>query len=103
MKNVRVRLQAPPIYCLQFAQLFRLRFVRVDRECFVNKEVPNFLAALPCIKRFILRVAYSTELLVRHRGLCAVGLTDEMNHAFTLIYSLSQKGAQISAFSPDNV
>jgi hypothetical protein len=85
MENVGVGLQATTIARLQFAQFLRLRLVRIDGKGFVNKEAPNFFAALSCVKPFVLRVADAAKLLVRCRRLRAVKLTHELDDALALV------------------
>src|SRR5438876_11705375 len=103
MENVSVALQATTISGLQFAQFLGLRFVRVDWEAVIDEEIPDFLAALPRIKRFILRIAYAAELLVGRWRLRAVILTNELNDAFTLINLLPEQFSQIAAFCTEYI
>jgi hypothetical protein len=103
MEKVRVRLQPLAIRGLERAQFLRLTLAFIDREIFVDKEVPDFLAALPGVKRLVLRVADAAELVVGLGRLGAVAITDNLEDPFALIDLLPQHRAQIAGFGPENI
>jgi len=70
---------------------------------FVDEEIPNFLAALPCVKRFVLSITHATKLLVGRRRFRAVALTDQLDNALALIDLLTQQSAEIAAFGSKDV
>ena len=90
MENVGVGLETSAIRSLQFAKLVRLRVMRIDRKAFINEEVPNFLASLPGVKRFVLRVRDVAKFLVRSWRLGAITLPDQLHYTFALINLLAQ-------------
>ncbi|MDP9186921.1 MAG: hypothetical protein M3O72_06150 [Verrucomicrobiota bacterium] len=103
MKYVGVGLETAPISCLQLAQFLRLWFMCVNREALVDEKIPDFFSALPRVERFVLRVAYSAELLVRGWRFRAITLTDKLNDAFTLIDLLAKNLSQIATFGSENI
>ena len=87
---MRIGLDPTTVSGLKIAQLLGLGVMSVNREGFINEKVPNFLATIPGIQCFILRIADATELLIGLRWLSAVTLTDELNDTFALINLLAQ-------------
>ena len=102
MEKVNIPLHAPAIGCLEFAELFRLRFVFVDCERFVDEQVPDLFAALPRIERLVLRVTHPAKRSVDSWRLRSVTLADELDQSAALIDFLAQNFAQIAAFQPEN-
>src|SRR5260370_40421947 len=102
MENVSVGLQAPTISCLELTQ-FRRLVTGVRREMFVDEEIPNFLAALPCVESFVLGITHPAEFFVGSRRLRPVALTDQLDNALALINLLTQQSAKIAAFGSKDV
>src|SRR5262249_15231162 len=102
MVNVRVRLQATPICCLELAEFFGLRLTRVSGKIFINEEIPDFFPALASIQCLKLCVAKSSELFVGCWRFSTVALTHQLKNTFTVIDLLAQNFAQITALSPKN-
>ena len=103
MKNVDVGLQALSISCLQFPQFRRLWFVRINREALIDEQIPDFFPTLASVKRFVLRVAHPTKLLVRCRRARAVTLTHQLHNTFALIDFFPQHGTKIAGLGSKNV
>src|SRR5436190_11503969 len=99
MEKVSVGLQPAPISCLQLAQFLRLVPARINRKFFVDEEVPDFFAALACIKRLVLGVADPAKLWVDSGRLGAVAIADNLEDPFALIDLLTQHRAQVAGFS----
>src|SRR5687768_2376227 len=98
MKEVRVRLQPSAIGGLKLAQFFGLALAFIDREIFVDEEVPDFLAALPGVERFVLRVTDAAELRIGLGRFGAIAIADNLEDAFALIDLLPQHRAEIACF-----
>src|SRR6202008_4551567 len=75
----------------------------VDRESFVDEKVPDFLAAFPRVKSFVLSVADAPELGVRLGRLGARAFSDDRKHPFTLVNLLPQHAAQIAGLGAEYV
>ena len=93
-----VGLETPPICRLQFTKFIGLGLMRVDREAFINEEIPDFLSSFAGVKRLVLRVTDAAEFLIGGWRLSAVTLSDELDYSFALINLLTKQSAEISAF-----
>src|SRR5260370_16357908 len=102
MENVSVGLQAPTISCLELTQ-FRRLVTGVRRKMFVDKEIPNFLAALPCVESFVLGITHPAEFFVGSRSLRPVPLTAQLDNALAFINPLTQQPPHIAPFGSKNV
>ena len=60
-------------------------FADIDGKFFIDEEVPDFLAALARIKRFVLRVADAAKLRIGRGRLGAIAIADDLEDAFGLI------------------
>jgi len=103
MEQVRVGLQSPPINGLKLSQLFRLAFAFIDRKFFVDEKVPDFLAPLAGVKRFVLSVADPAEFGIGFGWLSAVAIADDLQHALALIDLLAQHRTEVASFGAENV
>src|SRR5438045_2528104 len=100
---MRLRLQATAISSLQLAQFMRLDFASVGRKALVDKQVPDFLPALSRVEGFVLRVAYSAELLISRGRLRAITSSHELNDSFALINLLAQQDPEITRLGAKDV
>jgi hypothetical protein len=103
MEQVRVRLQPLTIGRLERSQFLGLALAFIDREIFVDEEIPNLLAALPGVERFVLGVADAAELRIGLRRLGPVAIADNLEDPFALIDLLPEHRAQIACFRAENV
>src|SRR2546423_1882161 len=103
MEKMRIGLQPLPVSSLEGAQLFRFTFAGIDRESFVDKKIPDFLAALPGIERFVLRITHPAELRIGRGRLGAVTFADDLEDAFALGDLLAQHPAQVAGLGPEDV
>src|SRR5688572_29252592 len=103
MKEMGVGLQPLAIGRLERSLFLGLALAFIDRKIFVDEEVPDFFAALPGVKRLVLRVADAAELRVGLRGLCAITIADNLEDPFALIDLLPEHRAEIARFGAENV
>src|SRR3954449_1875494 len=103
MEEVRVRLETLAVGCLEGAQFFRLSFTGVYRESFVDEKVPDFLAAFPGVKRFVLGVTDTAEFRIGRGRLGAVAVAYDLEDAFALVDLLAQHPAQIARLGAENI
>jgi hypothetical protein len=103
MEEVRVGLQTLAVCGLKGAKFFWFRFTGIDRERFVDEQVPDFFSALPGVERFVLGVANPAELRIGLRRLGAVAIPDDLENAFALVDLLAQHPAQIPRLGPEDI
>ena len=103
MENVRVGLQPPAIGCLQLPNFLRFRFTGIGGEAIVDEKIPDFLAPLPGVERFILGVADPAKILIRNGRLRSVAAAHQLHNSFALIDLVPEEFAQISPFRPEDI
>src|SRR5688572_3149449 len=103
MEEVGIGLQTFAISRLERSQFLGLALAFIDREIFVDEKVPDFFAALPGVKRLVLRVADAAELRIGLRRLRAVTIADNLEDAFALVDLLPEHRAEIARFGAENV
>jgi hypothetical protein len=90
------------IRSLERAEFLGLPLAFIDREIFVDEEVPNLFAALPGVKRLVLRVAHAAELRIGLGRLGAIAIADNLQNTFALIDLLAKHRAEIACFGAED-
>ena len=103
MIEMRVRLQPGAIGGLERAQFLGLVAARVDRESFVDEEIPDLFASRAGVEGFVLGVADAAELRVGLGRLGAVAVADDLEHAFALVDLLAQHFAQVAGLGAEDI
>src|SRR6266404_305463 len=103
MEQMGVGLQALAISGLEGAQFRGLSLTGIDREGFIEEEIPNFLAARAGVERFILSVTDPAELRIGLRRFGAIAIADDLEDPFALIDLLAQHRAQVAGLGAENI
>ena len=91
-----VYLQPISVSCLQSAQFLRFIDAGIDREPFIEKQIPDLFADLARIECLVLRVANTAKFFGRLRWLGAIAATHQLHYALTSADLPSQNAAQIA-------